>query len=102
MDNLKHLMAAYFHQDWSAEYDGSWPAAVEDFARRAPARVPELTHEISALLERQPAEREVADLLDAMGNYRSPGAGPTAHIDWLHDIRALLTSAGRHAEHPDR
>ena len=63
-------MAAYFHQDWWEEYDGSWKAAAEDFARR----------------------------LDAMGNYRSPGDSPTAHVDWLNDILLLLASGRQNAQ----
>ena len=30
MHDLGHLMAAYVHQDWWDEYDGSWRAAVAD------------------------------------------------------------------------
>ncbi|WP_307861840.1 contact-dependent growth inhibition system immunity protein [Nocardioides sp. SYSU D00065] len=88
MDDLRHLMAAYFHQDWSAEYDGSWQAAVADYARRSPDRVPGLLADITRLLEQSETDDDVASTLDGMGNYRSPGDSPTAHVDWLREIHA--------------
>lgn len=91
MKNLRQLMAAYFHQDWWEEYDGSWEAGVADFARRAPERVPGLIEEIDTLLASAPSEDKVAQVLDDLGNYRDPGGSPTAHLDWLKAIRDSLT-----------
>lgn len=90
MDNLRHLMTAYFHQDWWDEYGGSWRSAVADFAARAPERLPALEVEIAGLLDRHLTDAEVSLLLDEMGNFRHPGDEPDAHICWLRDIRALL------------
>lgn len=90
MENLRQLMAAYFHQDWWDEYDGAWRLAVADFARRAPERVPALEREIASLLDERPTDAQVSQLLDEMGNYRHPGDEPDAHIAWLVDIRSLL------------
>ena len=93
MENLRHLMAAYFHQDWWEEYDGSWVGAVDDYARRAPERVPCLLTEIDALLAAVPDEPTLGRTLTELGNYRSVGESPTAYRDWLRDIRAHLSSA---------
>lgn len=87
---LKHLMAAYFHQDWCDEYEGSWRMAVEDFARRSPERVPALSGEIDSVLHGQPTDVHVARLLDELGNHRDPGDEPQAHLGWLEDIRYML------------
>ena len=41
MDDLKHLLGAYFYELWDEhEYD-SWHAAVDDFVRRSPDAPPE-------------------------------------------------------------
>lgn len=100
MENLKHLMTAYFHQDWWEEYDGSWAAALEDFVHRAPDRVPSTIAEISQVLEAAPSESDVARLLDEMGSYRDPGPEPTAHIDWLTEIRETLSDSRTSARRP--
>ena len=90
MDDLRHLMAAYFHQDWWDEYDGSWESGVHDFARRSPQRVPGLLHDIDTLLDEQLTDDELGRRLDDLGNYRHPGDSPSAHIVWLQCIRQLL------------
>lgn len=87
---LKHLMSAYFHQDWCDEHEGSWRIAVEDFARRSPERVPALSREIDSVLHGQPTDKQVARLLDELGNFRNPGDEPRAHLGWLEDIRSML------------
>jgi hypothetical protein len=87
---LKHLMSAYFHQDWFDEYEGSWRMAVEDFARRSPERVPALSREIDSVLHGRPTDRQVARLLDELGNFRDPGDEPQAHLGWLESIRSML------------
>jgi hypothetical protein len=86
MNDLRHLMAAYFHQDWWDEYHGSWRAALTDYVQRAPERVPGLVADISTLLAGDPKDGDVATTLEEMGNYRSPGSSPTAHLDWLKEI----------------
>ena len=86
-------MAAYFHQDWWDEYDGSWRAALADYVHRAPERVPGLVADISTLLSGDPTDEDVARTLEEMGNYRSPGRSSTASIDWLIDILSELRGA---------
>lgn len=98
MDNLRHLMTAYFHQDWWDEYGGSWSAGVSDFARRSPDRVPGLITEITALLESDPSEADAAGLLKELGNYRAPTTSPTAHLDWLHSILDMLAPGAADAD----
>lgn len=100
MENLKHLMAAYFHQDWWEEYGGSWTAALEDFVHRAPDRVPNTIKEISQVLETRPSDGDVARLLDEMGSYRDPGPESTAHVDWLTEIREMLSDSQNSARRP--
>ena len=95
MDNLRHLMSAYFHQDWWDECDGSWSAAVDDFARRSPDRVDGVITDITSLLASDPSEAEAADTLKELGNYRSPDPSPTAHVDWLRAILDQLIQSPR-------
>lgn len=98
MHDLQHLMAAYFHQDWWEEYDGSWLAALADYVDGAPERVSGLVADISMLLSADPTEEEVPTALEKMGNYRSAGSPPTAHIDWLRDILSEVHDVERSAE----
>ncbi len=93
MENLRQLMAAYFHQDWWDEYDGSWEGAVDDFARREPHRVAPAIDEITLLLGAGDSDATVGERLDAMGNYRHPGEEPNAHATWLKQIRERLVQA---------
>lgn len=86
MDNLRQLMAAYFHQDWYDEYRGSWQSAVDDFARREPDRVGAAREEISQLLAKHPDERALHTALRELGNYCWPGDEPHAYARWLRDI----------------
>ena len=93
MENLRQLMAAYFHQDWWDEYDGSWERAVDDFLRREPHRVAVTIEEITVLLDSGDADSVVGETLDALGNYRHPGEEPDAHTRWLRQIRERLVRA---------
>ena len=92
MKNLRQLMAAYYHQDWWDEYDGSWEAAVDDFVRREPDRVSRTIDEIDALLAASPSEDELDKALEELGNYRTPGDGAHAYLEWMNAIRARLVA----------
>lgn len=90
MENLRQLMAAYFHQDWYDEYGGSWEAAVDDFARRAPSRVEGATSEIATLLRTAPTDVDLARALDELGNFYWAGDDPGSYVAWLNDVKARL------------
>jgi hypothetical protein len=90
MDNLRQLMAAYFHQDWFDEYGGSWQAAVEDFARRETSRVEGAVAELSTLTRTTPTDVELVEALDALGSFYWAGDDPAAYRAWLEEIKALL------------
>ena len=72
MENLRQLMAAYFHQDWQEEYGDVWESAVDDFARREPHRIAGATDEIATLLTAADSDEAVGRALDALGNFRVP------------------------------
>lgn len=100
MENLRQLMAAYFHQDWWDEYGGAWESAVDDFARREPHRVAAATQEIAELLKKAESDEAVGRTLDALGNCRDPGAAPDANTAWLLGIRdRLIQTAGLAQQH---
>ena len=90
MDNLRQLMAAYFHQDWWDEYGGAWESAVDDFVRREPDRVAAARIELTALLDDSESDHPLGDALDALGNFRDPGDAPDAHWTWLVELRDRL------------
>lgn len=90
MENLRQLMAAYFHQDWSDEYGGSWEAAVDDFARREPHRAGGVIVEIARLLESHQSEDALGQALDDLGNCRDAGDANDAYRSWLIEINQRL------------
>ena len=97
MDDLRQLMAAYFHQDWWEEYGGAWESAVDDFARREPHRIAGAADEITTLLTSADSDEAVGRALDDLGNFRDPGPAPDANAAWLREVRdRLITSAGAH------
>ena len=94
MDNLLHLAQAYLYDGWDEyEYD-TWHDAVDDFARRSPARVPRAIDEIDAALASDRSDRELAVLLNAS---KLPYDHEHGASDWLRDLRAhLVTIRGHH------
>ena len=92
MENLRQLMAAYFHQDWSEEYDGSWEVAVDDFMRREPSRVAHTRAEIATLLGDTDDDGELGRALEALGNYYWPGEGTEPHRQWLVQVESRLST----------
>jgi hypothetical protein len=90
MENLRQLMAAYFHQDWYDDYGGSWEAAVDDFARREPSRIKGATADIASLMRTKHDDAELVQALDALGNFYWAGDDPASYREWLIGIRARL------------
>ena len=99
MENLRQLMAAYFHQDWWDEYGGAWESAVDDFARREPHRISGATDEIATLLKTADSDGAVGRALDDLGNFRDPGPAPDANAEWLAQIRDRLIKSSGFAHH---
>ena len=93
MTDLEHLTSAYLYEGWDEyEYD-TWRDAVDDFARRAPARVPLTVDEIDALLTSGRSDDELWDLLNVGVVPDDPEQGAAG---WLGDVRAhLVTIQGR-------
>lgn len=98
MENLRQLMAAYFHQDWSDEYQGRWESAVDDFVRREPHRVAGATDEIADLLRTAESDERLGQALADLGNFRDPGDAPDAHRSWLAALTARLSRSNRRPE----
>ncbi|PKH37532.1 hypothetical protein SAMN05192575_101522 [Nocardioides alpinus] len=90
MEDLRQLMAAYFHQDWWAEYDGLWESAVDDFARREPDRVAGASDQIHALLDEDEADEALGQTLDDLGNFYDAGHAPGANRAWLQQVGEQL------------
>jgi hypothetical protein len=55
---LRHLMSAYFHQDFHAAYGGVWET-LDVFASEAPAEFSRLPQEVAAVLHRGADEAQV-------------------------------------------
>jgi hypothetical protein len=93
METLRQLMSAYFHQDWSDEYGGTWQVAVDDFIRREPDRLSALKLELAELLDSTTDDAALGARLDALGSYYWPGDAAHAHREWVTAIRDHVTSA---------
>jgi hypothetical protein len=67
LDDLMHLLSAYFYEAWDEyEYD-SWQAAVDDFARRSPDRVAGAAAAVRALLDEPLTDEQLDTRLRALG-----------------------------------
>ena len=98
MDNLLHLVQAYLYEGWDEyEYD-TWRDAVDDFARRAPARVPVTIGEIDEILASGRSDDELWDLLNVGVVPDDPDQGATG---WLRDVQAHLVAVQDHSSPTD-
>lgn len=78
MDNIKHLIAAYFYELWDQHEYSSWEEAVDDFVARSPERAASIPGEIEELVSA--GDNELADQLAAFGLDYLP---PEGHRAWL-------------------
>lgn len=67
MDNLKHLISAYFYELWDQHEYPSWEDAVDDFVRRSPGRALEVPGEIGRLLTEVRSDEELCARLLGWG-----------------------------------
>jgi hypothetical protein len=90
MENLEHLISAYFHQDWNHVY-ATRHEAVADFVRRSPDRAAKAGLEIDELLSSTGSDEELAAHMSAMGFDDAPSDGDRA---FLIDIRTYIRRHG--------
>jgi hypothetical protein len=90
MENLEHLIGAYFHQDWNHVY-ATRHEAVADFVRRSPDRAERVPGEIDELLASTGDDEELAGRLSAMGFDDAPPDGDRA---FLTELRAHILGQG--------
>jgi hypothetical protein len=79
MENLEHLIGAYFHQDWNHVY-ATRQEAIADFVRRSPDRAARAPQEIDELLSSTGDDEELASRLCAMGFDDAPPDGDRAFL----------------------
>lgn len=84
MDNLKHLIGAYFYEAWDEYEYSSWEEAVDDFVRRSPDMAPLVPSEIDTVLAEDQSDSELDDHLVSFGFSYSPPEGDRA---WLLAVR---------------
>jgi hypothetical protein len=84
MENLEHMIGAYFHQDWNHVY-ATRHEAVADFVRRSPDRAATVPQEIDGLLNSAGDDDELAIRLSAMGFDDAPPDGDRAFLAELRD-----------------
>lgn len=96
MNDLEHLMAAYFHQDWDDEY-GTWTEAVDDFLARSPERAATIPAAISELLGAFPQDGDLDRRLGEIGCAHDPAEGDRA---WLLAVRAHIAATLARRNHP--
>lgn len=88
---LKHLMGAYFHQDFE-EVDGGAQQALSAFLADGPDKAAALLREIADVLHRFPAEADVDTFLTGLGcaYWAPPEEG--GYRGWLTDIAAYVAA----------
>jgi hypothetical protein len=90
MENLEHMIAAYFHQDWKLVY-ATRQEAVADFVARSPDRAASVPREIDELLASIGDDEELINRLTAMGFDDAPPDGDRL---FLIDLRDSLRRLG--------
>lgn len=83
MDNLKHLISAYFYELWDQHEYSTWEDAVDDFVRRSPGLAAATPAEIDELLA-SVSDDALASRLDEFGFDHSPREGVRK---WLTAVR---------------
>lgn len=91
MENLEHMIGAYFHQDWNLVY-ATRDDAVADFVRRSPDRAAIVPREIDELLSSTDDDEELAARLSAMGFDDAPSDGERG---FLIEVQARLRREGQ-------
>lgn len=88
MDNLKHLISAYFYELWDQYEYSTWEDAVDDFAKRSPERAADTPAEIEELLTTA-TDEELEARLTEFGFDHEPEEGVRS---WLGAVRERITS----------
>ena len=89
MDNLKHLISAYFYESWDHHEYSSWQDAVDDFVRRSPDQARDVPEEIAALLA---GDRSDEDLAEPLAQWGFDAQTPDGERAWLSGVRDRITS----------
>jgi hypothetical protein len=89
MDNLKHLISAYFYELWDEHEYSSWQDAVDDCVRRSPDLARHIPGEIAALLAEDRSDKELGEQLDRWG---FDAHTPNGEREWLLGVRDRITS----------
>ncbi|MFL6162930.1 MAG: contact-dependent growth inhibition system immunity protein [Jatrophihabitantaceae bacterium] len=94
---LWQFFGGYLNEDWPDEYANEW-AAVDAFARDAPAKVDAFRSEIAALLAEHPMEEDVRKLVfDDLASCYLAEVDGWKYRDWL---KALSDHAAKVVRHP--
>ena len=87
MDNLKHLIIAYFYELWDQHEYASWQEAVDDFVRRSPERARSVPDEIDDLLAAFLDNQELSTQLAQWGFDADPADDDRA---WLSRVGSRI------------
>ena len=91
MDDLRHVIGAYFYEFWDEHEYTSWEHAIDDLMARSPERSARVAAQIDALLHDSDSEEMVQGSLDAMGLAYAPPDGVSS---WLAAVRDRIIRAG--------
>lgn len=94
MDNLKHLVAAYFYEAWDEYEYTSWEQAVDDFVRRSPERARLVPGEIDQLVASVVDDQELDRTLVGFGFSSTPPDGDRTWLGAVRDRIAARLEAG--------
>lgn len=94
LEDLQHLISAYFYELWDEHEYSSWQAAVDDFVRRSPERATHVPREITELLAQDPSDQELAEQLDRWGFDANPVDGTRTWLSRVKDRIEAGLAAG--------
>lgn len=90
MDDLQHVIGAYFYEFWDEHEYTSWEEAVDDLMARSPDRAARGADQIDTLLLNSGSEEVVQGCLEAMGLAYTPPDGVSS---WLAAVRDRIRAS---------
>jgi hypothetical protein len=87
IENIKDLLACYFHQDWSDEYEDDTLAIAAIISHEPRSQIIAAISELDLILSKHLSERELETLTIAeLGCYFNPSVKKQTYHEWLTNI----------------
>jgi CdiI immunity protein len=88
IENIKDLLACYFHQDWSDEYETDTLAITAIISLEPQSQIIAAISELDLILSKNLSEKELKTLtIDKLGCYFNPSVKKQTYQEWLTEVK---------------